>query len=127
MAKNPERLVRQLYFAPRNPEVAKALKRFADLNSFVSRRNAWLTSVPGSHDIRTDCLPGSGVTGELRKLGWDVTKIGDSQRIVTGTIVEKLVAKPDGEFEPLAEGSTKTPDRIVSHAGIVAIERFSVA
>jgi hypothetical protein len=44
---------------------------------------------------------------DVRKLGYDVTEIGEGERILATAIVERFVIRADGELEPVTEGSTK--------------------
>jgi hypothetical protein len=53
--------------------------------------------------VTIECLPGSTLPDELRKAGYDVTEIGEGERILPTAIVEKFVARADGEFEPLTK------------------------
>jgi hypothetical protein len=59
MTRKPERLMRQFYTSPRNPEMDKIKSRFAALNEFVTSRHGWITSVPGAVEVTMECLPGS--------------------------------------------------------------------
>jgi hypothetical protein len=126
MKKDPRLLARQLYSAPRDPAVDKLHKRHNDLNAFISARNGFVTSVPGSQEIRFDAIHGSTLPEELRALGWGVAKTGESQRILAGALIERFVAKANGEYELLTEPSTKPIARTVTHAGIVAVEQFEI-
>jgi hypothetical protein len=51
-----------------------------------------------------ECLPESTLPAELRQLGYDVTEIGDGERILAAAITEEFTMTADGEFEPLASG-----------------------
>ena len=62
---------------------------------------------------------------ELRQAGYDVTEMGGGERILAAAIVERFVARADGEFEPLTEGSTRPIASTVAHAGIVRILKYS--
>jgi hypothetical protein len=61
----------------------------------------------------------------LKRLGYDVRKTGEGQRILPHAIVQHFVTCSDSEFEPLAEGSTKPIASTVTHAGIVRVLRFA--
>jgi hypothetical protein len=39
----------------------------------------------------------------VRKAGYDIIEIGEGERILPTAIVEKFVARADGEFEPLTK------------------------
>ncbi|WP_197033789.1 hypothetical protein [Bradyrhizobium sp. URHD0069] len=54
---------------------------------------------------------------ELRKLGYDVSEIGEGERIVPTAIVEKFVTGADGTFVALTEGLTRPVASTVTHAG----------
>ncbi|WP_334406066.1 hypothetical protein [Bradyrhizobium sp. AZCC 2289] len=57
----------------------------------------------------------------LRELGYDLTEIGETERILAGAVVERF---KNGELEPLIEGSTKPVAQIVTHAGICKTARY---
>jgi len=61
----------------------------------------------------------------LYKLGYVVTEIGETQRILPSAIVETFVAGAGGELVPMVEGSTKPIASTVTHAGIVKVLRFA--
>jgi hypothetical protein len=71
-----------------------------------------------------ECLPGSGLTDELRQLGYDVRDLGDGERILATAIVERFTTRGDGELEPLVEGSTKPISLTQTHAGICKVKRY---
>jgi hypothetical protein len=71
-------------------------------------------------------VPGSTLPDELRKAGYDVTEVGEGERILPTAIVEKFVARADGEFEPLTEGSTRPIASTVTHAGICKVKRYAL-
>jgi hypothetical protein len=81
--------------------------------------------VPGANDVTFECLPGSTLPDELRKLGYDVVEIGEGQRILPHQITEKFVTRADGELELLTEGSTRPITSVVTHAGIVRTKQFA--
>ena len=55
--------------------------------------------------------------------GYNVTEIGEGGRILPTAIVEKFVARADGELEPLIAGSTMPIALNVTHAGICKVKR----
>jgi hypothetical protein len=57
-------------------------------------------------EMTMECLPGSTLSEELRKHGYNVTETGEGERILPGAIIEKLVVGADGALEPLTTGST---------------------
>jgi hypothetical protein len=122
--KKRERLLRELYSAPRQPEVDERKKTFAALNQLVTSRHGFLTSVPGDPEVRMECLPGSTLPDELRQLGYDVSEIGDGERILAAAITEHFTLNADGEFEPLVEGSTKPVAQTRRLVGIVKVKRY---
>ena len=81
--------------------------------------------MPGAAEVELHTLPGSPLPAEITKLGYEVTQIGETERILPGVIVEKFTRRTDGELEPLTEGSTRRVALTVSHAGIVRVERHS--
>lgn len=106
------------------PELTDRKARFADLNRFVTERGGWLTSVPGEVEVMMECLPGSTLPGELRGMGYDVTEVGEGERILPSAIEQKFVTVPDGDLMPLATGSTRAVALTVTHAGIVRVVRY---
>jgi hypothetical protein len=109
MTNNPERLMRQRRAAPHDPEIVKRKSMFDAMNASSAETMA---------GCRAFELPDSALPDELRVRGYDVTEIGDGERILPTAIVEKFVARADGEFEPLTEGSTRPIASTVTHAGI---------
>jgi hypothetical protein len=69
-------------------------------------------------------LPGSTLPDELRQFGYDVTEIGEGQRISSAPIVEKLALTSSGAFELLTPESTKLVAQIRTHAGIARVMRY---
>jgi hypothetical protein len=76
-----ERLLGVLYATPRSPEIDERKKRFAALNEFVQSRGAWMTSIPGAHEVTFDALPGSPLPAQLTAMGYIVERIGTSERV----------------------------------------------
>jgi hypothetical protein len=81
-------------------------KLFAGLNTFVSERGGWVTSIPGDPIVRIDVLPDSTIPGELGGLGYEVKRDSppEGQRILAAAIEERLTLTSSGAFEPLVEG-----------------------
>ena len=105
--------------------VADRKARFAALNQFVTERHDWLTSIPGAIDLTMECLPGSSLPDELRKLGHDVEPAGEGKRVLSGAIVERFIAGADGEMVPLTAGSSRAVALTVTHAGICKVMRYA--
>jgi hypothetical protein len=76
--------------------------------------------------VTVECLPGSTLQDELCKVGYDVTEMGESERILPTAIVERFVAGANGELEPLTEGSTRPIASTVTHAGICTVKRYAL-
>jgi hypothetical protein len=102
-------------------------ERFHKLNAFVRSRDGWIVSVPGDPQVRMECLPGSTLPDELRDAGYDPELIGEGERIIAGTIVERRELSAAGAFEPATEGSTRPVAEARRHAGIVRVVRFTLA
>ena len=119
-----ERLLGVLYASPRVPEIDARKRRFNDLNAFISARGGWMTSIPGAHEVTFDALPGSPLPDQLAALGYDVTLIGTTERILPHQIVERFTRRADGELEPLAAGSTVPVAETRTHAGIVKTRHY---
>jgi hypothetical protein len=84
-------------------------------------------SIPGNVDVTMECLPGSMLPDDLRALGYDVTEIGESERILPCAIIEQFTRRADGGLELLTPGSTERVAQTVVHAGIVKTRRFNFA
>jgi hypothetical protein len=61
---------------------------------------------------------------DLRKLGYNVTEMGEGERMLAIAIVERFVLRADGELEPLIAGSTRPVASTVTHAGICKVKRY---
>ena len=61
---------------------------------------------------------------DVRTLAYDITEIGEGERILPAAIVEKFATRADGEFEALVEGSTKPVALTQSHSGICKVKRY---
>jgi hypothetical protein len=105
--------------------IADRKERFAALNAFVTKRNGWLTSIPGAADMAMECLPGSTLPVALRNLGYDVEPTGEGERILPAAIIVKFAAGPDGALQPLTMGSTRSVSLTMTHAGICRVQRYT--
>jgi hypothetical protein len=76
--------------------------------------------------MRFEALPGSPLPEQLRDAGYDVTEIGQTQRILPHASVEELVTLADGSFEPVTEGSTMPVTRRVTHAGLATAVQYDL-
>jgi hypothetical protein len=101
-------------------------ERFDSINRRARERgDAWLTSIAGDPIVRLEVLPSSTFPAELEKLGYHLRHDGQGERILPHAIVERFSRNAFGELEPVTEGSTKPVVHRVTHAGIVAVDRFS--
>jgi hypothetical protein len=64
-------------------------------------------------------------SSEPRGLGYDVTEIGEGQRILATPIEERLTLTSCGVLELLTEGSTKPVAQVRTHAGIARVMRYT--
>jgi hypothetical protein len=115
------------FFKPRgvSPEIEDRKIRFDKLNAFVrSRNNGWIISVQGKAEVTVECLENSTLPDELRGAGYTLTEIEGGERIIPGSIVERLELSSSGAFMPATEGSTK-PVYLRSHSGICKTRRYS--
>jgi hypothetical protein len=112
--------------AARNPEVEAIKKKFKGLNEFISSRHGWITSIPGAVVVTVECLPGSTLPDEPRKAGYEVTEIGEGERIFGAAIVQQFCIRADGALEPLIAGSACTIAFTVTHAGICTMNRYAL-
>jgi hypothetical protein len=124
--RHPERLIRQLHARPRNAEVDALKKEFEALNEIVRERGGWLTSVPGDPDIRLEALPGSTPPRDLRAIGYEVTEIGQTQRILPHAVTQKFETSSSGALVPVTEHSTRPVSVQVTNAGIATVEQFDL-
>jgi hypothetical protein len=106
------------------PEIEDRMERFDKLNAFVRSRNGWIISIAGKAEVTIECLPGSLLPDELRDAGYQLTEIDGGERIIAGSIVERLTLSSSGAYEPATEGSTK-PVHLRSHSGICKTVRYS--
>lgn len=100
-------------------------ERFAALNKFVTDRGGWIVSIPGDRDVRIDVLENSALPDELRGLGYVLTALGESERILHTAIEQKFVRAPDGTFAPWTPESGGPVSLVTQHAGIVTVHRYS--
>lgn len=101
----------------RSLTIADRKDLFDRINKFVTARSGWITSTPGAREVRMECLPGSTLPEELRKMGYEVTEIGEGERILPTAITERLAIGADGQLEPLTDGSTRPVARVVTQCG----------
>lgn len=81
----------------------------AQMQGFISYKGGWLTSIPGDKIMRFEAVPDSTLPGDLQALGFKVSKVGSTTRII-----------PAGTTEVIAgEHSSSPPCRVIQHAGIV--------
>jgi hypothetical protein len=104
-----------------NPE----FDRVGVLNEFVRSRNDWISSVPGDFDVTIEVLAGTSSPDELQARGYDLTATGDGERIVPTAITERFCMGADGELVPLTSGSTGALAQVVTHAGVVRVQRYA--
>jgi hypothetical protein len=71
-----------------------------------------------------ECVPGSTLPYELRKLGLDLRDIEPGERILHSAITEKFTLTSSGALEPLTADSTKPIAQTRLHAGFVKTRRF---
>jgi hypothetical protein len=111
---------------PRGPWTAPETRKekFEKLNAFVRSRNGWLVSVPGAETGMVEMLPDSSLAGEMRAAGYDLEPAGEGERIIAGSIIERLELSSSGAFVAATEGSTR-PVYMRSHNGICRTRRYS--
>jgi hypothetical protein len=97
--------------------------RFDRLNQFVQARNGWIISLPGKAEVMIEVLPDSTLPSELRDAGYVLTEIEGSQRIIPGSITERLELSSSGAFVAASENSTK-PIFMRSHSGVCRVRRY---
>jgi hypothetical protein len=98
---------------------------FAGLNEFVTERSGWLTSVAGAKIVAMECLPDSTLPDDLRALGYRPLPDGLGERILHNAIVHRFSSRADGGLDLMVAGSTMAADHVVTHAGIVTVQRWT--
>lgn len=98
--------------------------KFAALNRWIGERGGWIVSVPGDREVRIECLTDSTIPKELRKEGYVLTALGESERILHTAIEQKFVRAPDGTFVPWTPESGRPVSLVTQQAGIVRVERY---
>jgi hypothetical protein len=88
--------------------------------------DAWLTSVPGAREMEFQALVGSPIPDRLESLGWVVTKIGESERIIPRGIRQRFETSSSGALIPATEGSTRPTSVIVTNAGVAVVEVYDL-
>ena len=63
----------------------------------------------------------------MRQAGYEVTKVGTTQRIIPIAISQKFVIGDGGELLPLTEGSTRPVTSVVTHAGVRTVHQYELA
>src|ERR1700751_4613093 len=74
----------------RNEQLEAWKERFAGINGYVSEHGGWMVSVPGDREMHFLAL-GSPLPAELRKLGYIVERIGETQRIAAKKLRVEIV------------------------------------
>ena len=69
-------------------------------------------------------MPNSTLPAEVAKLGYSISEIGETERILPSAIIERFTRRADGELEALVEGSTRPIALSVTHAGICKVKRY---
>ena len=116
------------YHPNSNPyqQVDDRKKLFGTLNTFVTRHNGWLVSIPGDVPIRLQVLPGSTLPDALRKLGYFVERTGQTQRILPNAITEELELSASGAMVPVTAGSTRPVTTRITHAGLATVVQYDL-
>jgi hypothetical protein len=99
-------------------------ERFDRLNADIREMGGWIISIAGDRRVTVECLPDSVIPERLRDAGFKLAEIDGGQRILTGSVIERLELSSSGAFIPMTEGSTK-PVHVRRHAGIAPTRRFS--
>jgi hypothetical protein len=76
--------------------------------------------MPVQHYIEAICEIAS-----TARLGYIVTLIGESQRILPHAVTQRFGVAPDGMLVPPTEGSTK-PVSVINGAGLARVEQFEL-
>jgi hypothetical protein len=77
--------------------------------------------IPVQHSVEA-----IGETASIARLGYIVTLIGESERILPHAIARKFEMSSSGALVAPTEGSTRPVSVIVTNAGIAAVEQFDL-
>jgi hypothetical protein len=69
----------------------------------------------------TNCL-----LDDLRKLGYVVEKIGESQRILPHAVAQRFEVSSSGALIPATEGSSSPVSEQITNAGIATVEQYDL-
>jgi hypothetical protein len=114
------------YFGSKKPgaEIDSRKERFERVLAYITASGGWITSVPGAATVDFETLPDSTLPADLRKAGYDVTEIGEGERILPNAIEQRMAMNANGELEETTPNSTKPITEVRRHAGIVRVMRF---
>ena len=93
----------------RNEQLEAWKERFAGINRYVSEHGGWMVSVPGDREMHFLAPPGSPLPAELRKLGYIVERIGETQRIAAKKLRVEIVEMFDLRVPPGAAAGAPIP------------------
>jgi hypothetical protein len=93
----------------RNEQLEARNKRFASINAYVSEHGGWMVSVPGDPEMHFLAPAGSPLPDELRKLGYIVERIGETQRIEAKKLRVEIVGMFDLRVPPGAAAGAPIP------------------
>jgi hypothetical protein len=76
--------------------------------------------------MQFQALVGSALPGQLTALGWNVTKIGESERILPHAVRQRFEVSSSGALVAATENSTRPTSIVVTNAGVVVVEQFDL-
>jgi hypothetical protein len=116
---------REIYIPKGVAEIETRKTKFEKLNRAVTALGGWITSVPGNPEIVVEMLPNSPLEGRLRDAGYSLRPAdpAQSERIIPGSVVERLEPSSSGVLIAASENSTK-PIITRSHSGICRVRRY---
>jgi hypothetical protein len=101
----------------------RKLKRAPDVGDLDDRcgRGVKAPEIAPKHS-----LPGSTLPRDLRAIGYEVTEIGQTQRILPHAVTQKFETSSSGALVPVTEHSTRPVSVQVTNAGIATVEQFDL-
>jgi hypothetical protein len=90
-------------------------KLWEALSAFIHSNGGWVTSLPGSRDLRIEMPQGSALPSKLLELGYDPRHCGSSTRITAHGTTETITA----------QSSTGQPI-IVQQSGFVPVDIIEI-
>jgi hypothetical protein len=107
-------------------EIDDRKTRFAKIVAYVAANGGFVTSIPGAVEVVIEVLPDSPIPAYFISRGYEVRPAvpPEGERIIAGSITERLELSSSGAVVAATEDSTK-PVHMRVHSGIVRTRRFT--